>query len=212
MRQFTYKNAVYGQTEGRVFDSLADMVGACKEIPAERSAEGASGIDNEKFAGRQFGTLDEAFAALQTAWTEGIEVVERMGRELDAADLPKPVSRRRKPRFSEDDGDELDYDRLRTGRAFWRTTRRENTRGPATITVVVDVCANARVKHHDILWRGAAAVALTKRLEEAGYRVELWAAALSVENYYSTSGFAAVCLKRPSEPLDESSLINAVSG
>jgi len=30
MRQFTYKNAVYGQTEGRVFDSLADMVGACK--------------------------------------------------------------------------------------------------------------------------------------------------------------------------------------
>ena len=34
----------------------------------------------------------------------------------------------------------------------------------------------------------------------------------SVENYYSTSGFAAVCLKRPSEPLDESSLINAVSG
>ena len=212
MQTFTYKNATYGETDGRVFDSLADMVAACQAIPAERSIHGSCNIDSAKFVGRRFRDADDALAALQTAWSDGIEIVERMGRELDGANLPKPTSRRRKMRFSESDGDEVDYDRLRCGQDCWRTTRRQSTSGPATITVVVDVCANARVKHSDILWRGAAAVALTKRLEEAGYRVELWAVALSVENYYKVSGFNAVCLKRPGDPLDESSLINAVSG
>ena len=212
MRRFDYTNDAHGNTQCSVFDSLSDMTATCEAIPAERSAIGAQSIDDSDFIGREFANVGEAFAAMHTVWAEGIQIVERMTRELDSADLPKPVSRKRKPRFDETDGDELDYDRLRTGQPFWRTSRRQNTRGPATITVVVDVCANCSVKAKDILWRGAAAVALTKRLEEAGYRVELWAAAYSLENYHSTSGFVAVCLKRPSEPLDESTLINAVSG
>lgn len=213
MRQFAYRNTQYGKTEGRIFDSLADMIGECQRIPQDRSEVGAASITSSSFVGRKFSGLADAYAALQTVWTDGIEIVDRMTRELDSTDLPKPVSRRRKPRFSEDDGDELDYDRLRTGRAFWRTSRRQNTRGPATVTVVVDVCASCRVDHQDILWRGAAAIALTKRLEEAGYRVELWASMFSKENYRnSTNGFVAVCLKRPNEPLDESTLVNAVSG
>ena len=150
---------------------------------------------------------------MHTVWAEGIQIVERMTRELDAADLPKPLSRRRKPRFDETDGDELDYDRLRTGQPFWRHyPPAEHERAGHDYGCCRFVCRTVSVKAEDILWRGAAAVALTKRLEEAGYRVELWAAAYSLENYYSTSGFVAVCLKRPSEPLDESTLINAVSG
>ena len=114
--------------------------------------------------------------------------------------------------FSEDNGDELDYDRLRDGRDFWRTSRRENTHGPSTITIVVNVGAGCRVKHEDILWRGAAAIALATRLEEAGYRVEIWAGWRSVrlrstrpnptrKSHYDVAGVAAICLKRPDDPL-----------
>ena len=85
---------------------------------------------------------------------------------------------------------------------------------------MVDVCGACSVNPQDLLWRGAAAIALTKRLEQAGYRVELWAvqkvrglwADRSKGAGFNTGGLNAVCLKRPSEPLDTSTLISAVSG
>ena len=154
--------------------------------------------------------------ALNEAWAHGIETMERMTKDLCDADLPQPTSRRRKTRFSECDGDQLDYDRLRSGRDYWRTSRRQNTKGPATLTVIVDIGANAHVDHDDILWRGSAAVALTKLLEEAGYRVELWAVDYADhgqwENGNPVHQLNAVRLKECSEPIDASTLINAVSG
>ena len=185
--RYARKDMTVGPTECRTFDSIGDMIATLRATDAQRfEGHDYTGKNSSpRWVGRGFANHEALYAALNEAWESGIGTMERMVKELADADLPKPTSRRRKARFSECDGDELDYDRLRSGRDYWRTSRRQNTKGPATITLIVDVAANAHVDHEDILWRGAAAVALTKLLEEAGYRVELWATSFTDGNYHS---------------------------
>lgn len=201
----------------RFYDSVDEFVQFAESVPDSRYSGEKNCCDNRSFVGRRFSGWQDAVDATRTAWPEGLEVLERMLHDLDDTALGEPRSRRRRTRFRDDDGDELDYDRMRSGQSFWRTSRREWARGPVTITVIVDVCASCGVNHNDILWRGAAAIALTKKLEAAGYRVELWATEVQQELWKPNSRnpitlVEAVCLKRPGDPIDESTLITAVSG
>lgn len=208
------------KTTYHVFDSVEDMIDSLTDQVAEDRWAEHDYSRRRSFIGRYLRDWNGVCKAARNPWADGIEVLDRMLRDLGNAQLPKPKSRRRRTRFSEDNGDEVDYDRLRDGRAFWRSSRRESTRGPATVTVLVDVGANCNVDHQNILWRGAAAIALTKRLEEAGYRIELWAVQKSEHVWSSRRAggrwdlhkMDAVCLKRPGEPLDPSTLISTVSG
>jgi len=166
--------------------------------------------------GREFASWKEMQEAANGLWPDGMEILNRMRRDIADTQLPMPVSRRRKLRWSEDNGDEVDNDRLRSGQQFWRESHRATRRGPATRTIVVDVGANCGTDPADILWRGAAAVALTEALESAGYRIELWAV-WHTRNCYSDgrkpeNALISVNLKRPSDQLEVSSLVNAVSG
>jgi hypothetical protein len=210
-----YEQIINNDTVCRVFESVEEMVEAGRALPYNR-VRAHDRVRKSEWIGRKLKGWDGVYGALRSAWDDGLSILDGMLRDLESSDLPKPESRRRKPRFSEDNGDELDYDRLRSGRDYWRSSRRQNTRGPATITLLVDVCAPANVKARNILWRGAAAIALAKLLEDAGYRVELWAFDRCNGRYrqsgHSYNGFHAVCLKRASEPLDVSTLINIVSG
>jgi hypothetical protein len=205
-----YESTQYN-TFFRVFESVEDLIETVKSLPKDPSVRP---LNRSEFIGRQFSTLAEVYQAARSAWPEGVEIIEGMVKELEDADLPKPTSRKRKVRFSEDDGAELDNDRLRSGQAFWRTTRRENSRGPQVVTIIIDVNANGDVAHRDIMWRGAAAIAMTKVLEEAGFRVELWTvhAAQKVYTGAGAGHFHAVCLKRPGDPLDIATFSAAVSG
>ncbi len=212
MQSFTEK-----KTDYFLFDSVDDLVTSLPAIANPRLDDLET--DRPHFIGRSFRDWEAVYQAAGDRWADGLEILDRMLGDLADADLPTPVSRRRRPRFDEADGDELDYDRLRSGQPFWRATRRQNTRGPATITVVIDTAANCGVDHRDILWRGAAAIALTQRLEDAGYRVELWAVdvtakaqATHTERGFDRTMINAVQLKGPGDPIDPSTLINAVSG
>jgi hypothetical protein len=211
MRTIDEKSTVY-----QVFDSVDELLDFAERVPESRMGANVCYCD-VSFTGRNLHNWAGVKRANRSAWADGLEVLERMLRDLDEAPIDRPKSRRRRTRFNEDNGDEVDYDRLRSGQPFWRTSRREFARGPATVTVLVDVGANCNVNHEDILWRGAAAIALAKRLEAAGYRVELWSICLSEYLWargrsMDTAVMNAVCLKRPSDPLDESTLISAVSG
>ena len=201
-----------GYAHVQVFDSVEDILTACGKARPSKILDGAS-LYRESWVGRDFTSWQDVYSSARQPWDEGVEIVERMVAELESIGLPKPKSRKRKSRFSEDDGDELDYDRLRTGQAFWRRCQRENMAGPQTVTLVVDVSTRGSVAHEDILWRGAAAIAITKVLEEAGFRVELWMARCS--NKYGRDGLGTVVgvnLKRAGDPLDIATLIAAVSG
>jgi hypothetical protein len=208
-----------GDTEIRVWDSLTDLIKTCDDTDPRRfeGHDHTGKHASERWVGRKFNSHAELYAALNQPWEHGLNTMERMLREIGGAELPTPTSRRRRTCYSECNGDELDYDRLRSGRDYWRTSRRQNTKGPATLTLIVDVCASASVSHTDILWRGAAAVALAKLLEAAGYRVELWAVCYTGGCYHvrgqgDVNAFVGLRLKECSEPIDASTLINAVSG
>lgn len=200
----------------RIFDSVEDVIAEVKRVPARRKGN-INPFGRERWIGRDFGKWSDVFTAARSPWPEGVEVVERMVADLDDAQLPKPTSRRRRTRFDEGNGDEVDYDRLRVGQPFWRTTRRQSTRGPQTVTIVVDVNANMKIPHRDILWRGAAAIAMTRILEAADFRVELWIIhkarnCYRVQPWQGDSHVTAVCLKRAGDPLDVATFTAAVSG
>src|SRR5439155_9465989 len=113
-----------------------------------------------------------------------------------------------------DDGDEVDYDRLRSGQEFWRASRREFCSGSPIVSVFFNIATPASREPEEILWRGAAALVLANLLEATGYRVELWAAQYCTRCSYEDGAgvFTAVCLKRSEQPLDLATLVNAVSG
>jgi len=166
------------------------------------------------FTGREdLGSWDDIKAKVNQAWPDGLETVEGMIRELGTVSLPRPQSRQRRKRWSEDDGDEVDNDRLRSGQEFWRKSERQVTTGSPTVAIVVNIAALGLVDARDILWRGAAAAVLANFLQEAGYQVEFWAVRYSRDAYQDKSDtFQAVCLKRAGQPLDLATLVNGVSG
>jgi hypothetical protein len=95
--------------------------------------------------------------------------------------------------------------------AFFKKTERKEKSGPTEMTIVIDTSTPYWVDPQDVLWRGAAAIALTHILEEKGYKVELWV--INGSNLYrEINVMTACCLKRPADPLDSSTLINTVSG
>ena len=165
----------------------------------------------EDFIGRAFDTWQDAADAANGNWVEGHSMLKGMIDELKKVSLPKPVDRRRKVNFNAHGGDEVDLDRLRAGQMeFWRTAKRQKADGPQTLTLLVDATAPYNMEWKDAAWRGAAAIALCYLLEEAGYRVELWSVQGS-KAYGQTTQITGTILKKHSDPLNQSSLLNAVS-
>jgi hypothetical protein len=158
-----------------------------------------------------WGDVQEAIA---TPWQHGIEVIREMMKQLRKVKLPVPQSIRRKPVYTLDGGDEIDYDRLRSGQDYWRSCRREVSRGPAQMTIFTDITTSAYVSSDEILWRGAAALALTEVLEKQGYRCELWAFQHCHERAYVDNAgiFGAVRLKELGKPLNLTALACGISG
>ncbi len=206
MRYIEQNNCEY-----RLYDDLEDMLTMANQARYVASLDSSRSAN---FTGRRdLGSWDGVVQASRREWPEGLSVVDRMLSNLGEANLPKPKSRRRRLRWDESNGDEICYDRLRSGQPFWRESRRQVTSGPTTVTILTDVCTMCGVDAGEILWRGAAAIVLAKLLEEADYRVELWAYEKCNQRYDNAmAGMNAVCLKRPQDPLDTSTLVSSVSG
>lgn len=197
----------------RLYSSVSEMVAACDQ--ADKRGRNVAATGRASFTGRSdLATWKDVVEKAVQPWEQGLDVVQEMLHELrDLEQACPPKSVRRKARWSPDDGDEIDIDRVRSGQDPWRQTRREQQRGPQTITVVAHVGALCNVSHDDILWRGAAAIVLADLLEKAGYRVELWSASQTTQTYENGEGsFNAVRLKDAGEPLDISNVVNGIAG
>jgi hypothetical protein len=170
-------------------------------------------ITESSFVGRKFASWDDVRQAIRSPWPEGAARVEKMAEALRWADLPQPRSIRRKPRFSEDGGDELCMDRYQEGRPFWRTAKREWSIGPSVLTIAVQIGAPAYRRSEELFWRGACAIALAGLLEEAGYSVELWAYSYSQKVFTNGhNAFQAVRVKDGSDRIDVHALATATAG
>ena len=206
---------IAGETlEVHGFDSVAEQVEWATSAPwVLRHERLASKPENENFTGRLFRDWRHIAESANEAWTEGMAMLDDAREQLSGIDAPQPMDRRRRPRLHEQGGDDVDYDRLRSGQAYWRRTQRQHVAGPIDLTIVVDICANGNVKSKDIIWRGVAAIALAEVMEANGYRVELIAVERSSRAYTDGAGLLQyVTLKQLDEPLDATTLINATSG
>ena len=218
MRKVASKN---DRVEITVYESNEEMLSTISSTDANK-VPGAHGATTgpARFLGSFAGRRDlnirmwgEMREVLYQGWPEGEEILKAMIEDLKGEDLPEPEDRVRRVNFDENDGDEIDFDRLRAGQEFWRKSKRESNRGPQTLTIFTDMSAPCGEKSEDLLWRGAAAIALTYLLEAHGYRVELWVTGGSdvlERNKHAIS--TAIKLKGTSDPLDANSLVAAVSG
>lgn len=198
----TYDNS-YGQLV--VFDEVAEVIATCA---------GANFQSNEDKLGRLLPTWRSVTEAVDRPWTEGLEVVQRFIDKLESEELPEIRSVVRRTRHDEDDGDEIDLDRMRAGQPYWRVSRRETTNSPTEGTIVVSLAAEKTVSPTDILWRGAAAIAMADILERQGFSVALWAVQCSspYEGDQYRRLTVAIPLKAHGDRLDLSTLVNTISG
>lgn len=189
------------------FESMADVIRFIKpELFEPRSAG---------FVGEQgLTTWDAVSARADRCWAEGIYTMNEYINKLKDAELPQLKDKKRQTKFSDHDGDEVDYDKLQGGESnFWRTTSREQREGSNEVTIVIDTTTPSQKNSNDILWRGAAGIALAQILEDKGYSCEIWVVNGSQLFYGERKGvFTSCCLKRCSDPIDSSTLINVVSG
>ena len=150
-----------------VFENTADLV--------EFTEDDLYKQRDPSFVGMDFDTWDDVINQSQKTWDYGAEVIESFVERLQVEEIKALKSRERKAQWSKDEGDEMDWEKMFAGEDFWRTTKRENREGPGEITIITDTSTPYDKDSEDILWRGGVALALTRILEERGYKVELWA-------------------------------------
>ena len=197
------KLSTSGPSDIFVFDSVAD-IDAYIDASKYRKQE-------TRFTGEELAEWEDVQKKLKEAWEKGIVTMKQFVERLRNTPMPEIKDHMIRTTFSTE-GDEVDFDRLMAGQpAHFRKTERREKSGPTEMTIVIDTSTPYWVNPDDILWRGAAAIALTQILEEKGYKVELWV--INGSNLYREVNVMTACrLKRPQDPLDVSTLINTVSG
>lgn len=163
---------------------------------------------SRKFNG--WGDLVEAYAK---PWEAGVKRVSEMLEELRNEHIEEPVSRLRKARWTDGDG-EIDVDRVMRGTAeAYREVRRSTYKGPTSIAVLCNSDAYAADSPESVFWRGAAAIACIDLLEANGYgcEVHLWCRGARVYEMQNTNQFTTCPIKQCDQPLDIDCMVNALS-
>lgn len=192
-----------------VFEGQSDMtdyVDSGKFLELEKGGT-AGGV------GQDFKTWEEVQEFTKSVWEDGISELEMFVERLRKTEI-RPIKSHKRTVVWGPSGDELDLDKLNAGDPnCWKSYAREKTDGPTSLTIIIDTSTPYNIHSSDILWRGAAAIALTHILEEKGYSVELWVVAGS--KLFANKPYPCVqacCLKKTSDPLDAATLVNTVAG
>jgi hypothetical protein len=206
-----FERRPYRNIEAQVFDSVYELIDHGSQCNATGKCFGNAEYD--RFIGRKFRDWAQFREVAGVHWDEGLSLLEAAADRVRDVAPTAPVTRRRRPHYSEDRGDEVDLDRLRSGKPFLRSTRRENANGPTSITLAIDVTTPAKRKPGEVVWRGVAGIVAAELLERNGYRVAIWAQNFTSPGYTDgTAGLQMVSLKRHSDPIDSSTFVSAISG
>lgn len=207
----------------KVFESVSEFADLVKSTsdknPVFRTLLQGRVGDTIDFLGRELGGISGLMEKIDGVWQDGLDTLAEMMKQLRDVEMPSPVQRTRRTRFNEDSGDEVDHDRLRAGNPeFWRDSFRQPCYGSPVIVINAMIHMPCSLEHGQAIWRGAAAIAMATILESAGYSVELWATNEVIAGDKHCPGgdsagrcFATVKLKAAGDPINESSLVNAIS-
>lgn len=195
-------------------DSVKELTAAAFAVIESGDKETRSAHERPSFIGREFADAKAAFDAATQPWDEGIKQVADLTADLrKTVKLPKPVSLKRQKVWSIEDGDEIDFDRLRAGDAFYRTTKKQNSVKTKQVTIFIDTAAAARRQAVTLQWRGVAAITIARLLEDAGYRVSIVAYDSADSGFTSGMGRSlAITLKSMKDRLNIGTVASACSG
>lgn len=162
--------------DGR-YESVAEFVHAAT---TECSNEGSRGemcrlIDGDHYDwyGANCRTGRDVVEKLKTGWQEGRDKANAMLAGLDTSEL-NPINRKRRLTKGAE-GDELDIQQVYCGNLerAWTTPKRRRLHGPQQVTILANMICHGREDADVLFWRGAAAIAVADKLEEAGYVVRI---------------------------------------
>jgi len=208
------RNQFYGSKEMVrciIADSVTELAEAVGPATDAHRRPFGGDLSRSAFYGREFRSFGELAQATREPWEDGMKVIRDMIDQLKNIDLPQVTSRKRKMRWNDSDGDEVCVDRMRSGQDFWRRSERQPVKSTqGTVTIVFDAATSGQVSCDDMLWRGAAVLLLTKLLEDAGYRVDLWIADPGT-GFYEQDSFIAANVKRTHQPLNLAAVIVSIS-
>ncbi len=194
------------------FDSQTAMVAFCDRNRFEF-------FRNEEY--QEWMGLDEEIQGWETIenkcqkrWEHGVDVFLSFVERLSKIDIPELKSRKRRTEYSSE-GDDVDVERMTQGEEkYFKETKREQSTGSTELTIFIDTSTPFSVDSDDVLWRGAAALALAHILEKKGYTTEIWVVNGSTlyQNKPSMPVYTACKLKGCGDPFDLTTLVNVVSG
>lgn len=196
-----------------VYDSVE---GPLKSAEAPRGPDYfRAAFEDAHWTGAAFRTWEDVRTKMCKPWPEGRKRVDAIRQAIADAHIPKPESRARRHRFSEDDG-EVVTERVLAGEPeYFRETYRTVQPGTQNITLLMHFGGNSYRSSDSMFWSTASTIALLDMLEEAGFSCEVWGYKLSRGYYRGTHNnthCALVRIKGSGEPVNIESMMVAGSG
>lgn len=177
---------------------IHDLPGVLQIKPDPRNAEYCFSEEMRVDSGlhrRWYGvpSTKDAYALFENGWPEGAERAMQWRDELLRITPPPRLIKRRRQWM--DDGDELDYERMRAGLTdqMWKTASRRKMVGPRVIDISTSFGGNCWNDSETLFWNGAAMLVIADLLEQAGYQTEIGA---TIEIHYPLSRVDRCCLHR----------------
>ena len=203
MRELNENNKNY-----RIYDDVQDMIEYAKDNPWKNRL-----LTDPKFMGRKFSDWADVMKCVHDPHPEIAKQVQDLIDNLDDIELPEPQDIKKRVVFDENDGDEIDLDRLNGGQPYWRTLKKKPAYGSQFKRIIINMSARATIKGDALHWRGAVGIALAKIIEEAGYQVEIWAAGVTRGTYVDDSSHRSMLnLKTVNDLIDIEAIGTSISG
>jgi hypothetical protein len=195
-----------------VFDGPLDLVEQARKANAAKPFYHPKEI---RWPGRRGHGYDDMVKFLHSAWPEAVTMIKTITERIRQSDLPQPKSLRRKPRWSEDQG-ETDVDRVMQGEPeFMRNVKRMRSHGVFSVALVsnLDMSKHGRCNPTGVFFRSSCCMAVADVLEDLGYSTEVWLWCRGTDVYPKPyhKQFVALCPKKAGAPVDYDALCDAMS-
>lgn len=163
----------------------------------------------EHFVGAPGGAVG-VMDRIVNGYPEGVRMVEEFVTPLRAS-LPRAVGIGRRL-IRGDTGDHLDIHAVNRGAVdkAWAQSKRLIRPGRSSITLAVDICANAGTSSDKLAWRGIAALAVAEIMGKAGYNVEIIAGIAANAHGNKTIPVVITTTIKPRQGFTDVSLLSAV--
>lgn len=171
----------------------------------ERMAEGDDFYFGEEHEITSLKGVRERF---DNGWMRGAERALKLAEGMERT-LSQPQAIRRRPVWGEQ-GDEYSWERLYDGHydTPWRSMSKRVSTGVPIIRIVAPFGGHAGMTAEQLFWSGAASIALSNMLEDAGYQTQITGLSVNVAGGL----MAVVCnLKGPSEYLRPDALASVLA-